>query len=263
MKFRDFSNIVFKFVSIFTIIFFWLNYYLRSFLKTLILSTLITLLVIGIFNFFGNKRTKKLNITKTDTKNIENITLQLLYNSNKNTKIYIQKLMNLNKKMQLLIDNTCYIVLPFFNSPKLSEKELSRSYKTCQNLNMKNAIILCNDSPSELVYFSNNIKNINIKIMDIKSLYFNFIKPQNYFPENIITFKETKKYKIKDVVFLLFKFENSKKFLKLGILTYFLSFFTLFRLYYLIFGSILIVFSIICKFSKKNHGFTTNQIFKQ
>lgn len=254
MKFRDFSDTIFKTIFIFAISFFWINYYIKNFIKTFFLSLLISFLLIIIIRFFENKKSTKLNTSKTDKKNIENIKLQLIFNSNKNNKIYFQKLLNLNNKMQLTIESKIYMIFPLLNSNILTEKDISKIYKTCLNLGIYNAVIICSERSLELTTFASNINNINIKIVDIQTLYFNFIKPQNFYPEKIITLKESSKYKLKELIKIFFKQENYKKFLKLGFLTYFLSFFTMFRIYYLISGTVLLIFSAICKFSKNNES---------
>ena len=260
MKFNDISNIIFKIFVIFSVSFFWINYYLRNFLSTFLISIAISLILTFIIKTIEKKKNNKSKLTKKDNENIKNLKNQFTFNSNKNNKVYLQKLLNLNKKMQLNLNGTNYLVLPFLSVFSIGEYEIAIAFKKSFSQSQNNIIIICNEITPDALKLAYSIKECEIKILTIETLYFNFIKPSNLFPKNVVTFSEKKKYKLKELFKFTFNKNNSKKFLKLGLFTYFLSIFTFYKLYYLIFGTILIAISLVCKLQKNNSNFK-NEIF--
>ena len=105
--------------------------------------------------------------------------------------------------------------------------------------------IICNDFESNLN--TKILKNLSIEFVAKKELYENYFLSQNLFPNcsNLNTENERRNFKI--IIKNFINPKKSKSYFLCGLVLIFSSLILPFKTYYLVFGSTLLILSIVCK----------------
>ena len=242
--FSKISNYFFIFSIVFILSFIWTNYYNHKIINSLILAILITFLSIIIYTPIKIKinKNQKLNINKQRIK--DNIKSQLLYGNLQYNVSYLLALFNINIIEK--INPTHYI------SEKnediifiLEDDQIDKHIKYCN----KEKIIIFTINNNLLFEYPNK----TIEIYNYLDIYTQITK-LNSLPVISVNTEKSRKYSAKDIFRIILNKHQAKQYFQMGILTLFLSLFTLFPIYYIVIGTILIILSVISKFNYKyNH----------
>ena len=252
MKVKILFNEVIKVLFIFFITFVWVNYYKKNFYQALPIAILISIMVYIFICALTKIINKKRNINAHDKKQIDALKTQLLLNSFSENNFYLNELFNIKNTLPILkLDNEKYLIVNFLKT-NININSLSEAIEKTKQNNLKNCLIICLSYENNIYNLSQCLSEFKIKFMDINDLYHKIIKPQNFFPKNYLI-KSHQKYKIKEIINIaLLNSKNTKKFLFYGFLTLLFSFFTFFKIYYIIIGTLLISFAAISKILGKN-----------
>ena len=93
--------------------------------------------------------------------------------------------------------------------------------------------------------------NQEIHIITKSTLYDKFFKKYNVFPESDHINKSITKFSFKEIIKSFFSPQKSKGYFFCGFVLIFSSIILPFHIYYLVFGSLLLIFSLICKILPK------------
>lgn len=244
---------IFVTISLFLLVFAWINFYMRSLWTSFILATIISIALINIIYFFINKKQTKINNIKVNNEKIDNMFLAFKLSSKEEKLNLLNKIYSVNfltkiKKGVLFYekDNKQHQIILATHFDKVDQR-------TLLNLLDENATnadcydVICVSSE----YINSNIyANKSINIINKEKLYKLFVET-GVFPNIDILTKNISKPKFKDILRKFFVPEKSKSYFFCGLILIFSSIILPYHYYYIVFGSVLLLFSIICKLLPK------------
>lgn len=146
--------------------------------------------------------------------------------------------------------NNCMIVNTKIN--KLNPLELIENVKKYLG-KFQTIRIIAFDFEEKTQIIAKNFDN-QIELVSAKKLYLSFFNNNIKIDEKININK--RKSSIKNIIKSFFNKNHSKNFFWCGLIFIFTSFIVPFKIYYLIFGVLFLIFSIICRFNKsKNNSY--------
>lgn len=241
---------IFVTVSIFLIIYLWINFFLRNLFLTFILSLVFSFACVFLLFYFFNKKHEKKIFNKNYLKDVEEKFLAFRLMS-KNEKLYfLSKILKKDHDTKTEKNYVRYIKHNFTikifvatHIEKISEYDLINLIEGVENVDVIQ--IVCND-------FSPNINtqilaNCKIEFITKRKLYDDFFLKYATFPncEKINTKLEKKK--LKEIMKNFFIPQKAKSYFWCGLVLFFSSIILPYHYYYLIFATILLLFSVICK----------------
>ena len=252
-KYRLISLIdkIFISASIFLLIFAWINFFILDLTITFILSLIFSFACVFLLFYFldkkQNKKTASKNFIQETNKHFLNFKISTL----KEKQNLLKTLLSFNNKVEEFEEFLTYnnnnnkFLVVFFTLHKLSENDF---FNILSKINTDYDVlqIICESCEN----FNKDILiNKSVEFIDKTTLYKDYFLKYNIFPEEKII-KTTSKIKFKDFIKNFFSYEKSKGFFISGLILIFSSIILPFHTYYIIFGSILLVFAIICKLHK-------------
>lgn len=251
-KLINFIDTIFISISLFLILFSVLNYFIKSVFYSSVISAIITFSFLFLFRLYKNYKKEKQALIPTNEE-VENffINFSLLKNSD-----YIEMLKKILPESSNFTPSKSHIEFLIKN-----EKCCLVIFKTLTTLNLLDAINLINKHKTKynkifIISFKfdrkinsvlGNYKGNNIKIISafetLKLLRKNDIKI-----DEKIKIKQ-QKISLKEIFKGFFSKKHSKSFFFGGIIFILTSFIIPFRTYYLIFGILFLIFSIISRFN--------------
>lgn len=263
-KFRFINIVDTFFISLATmlIIFVWLQFFIKNVLISLTLSILISLAIIYVTHRINQKKhTRYLN---TESRNTELLKFKLAIQTLPNTKLIslIKKLIpskyitkTVNGDIFAEKDGCTHILTTILND-KLSEQKLLETIKDKQSDHLT---IFCLSFNNEIISICKMFKNKHINLINLEQLY-------EIFTQNNISIDtsniDISKHKITLIEILknIVSRNKSKGYFISGIVLLFTSLIIPYKLYYVVFSSILFILSIICRVRPHNKSATKSII---
>ncbi len=241
--FSKISNYIFIFSLILIIGFIWINYYTHKMLYSLYIALSITsvciITTLPIIATINRKHHKSID-ERTQKDNIKN---QFIYGNLQYNISYLLALFNISTIKQIdachYVDSDDKDILFLLDK----DKPLDNHIKYCNN---RNIVIFTIDQNINYIYQNHDITIYNYDIIYKKIVEIN--SPPNITIDSL----KTHKYRYKDILCIALNKNNAKQYLHLGLLTLFLSLFTLFPIYYIIIGTFLLLLSVIARY---NHSY--------
>lgn len=242
-------------VAIFLIIYAWINFYIRDLWTTFILSLFFSFSIVFLLYFFLNKKKDKTMKTLAKEKDIEENFLAFRLSSISEKMKLINNLLKTKYLTILRKTSLCYIkdnkkILVIFASyiDNLTQNEMINLLDLHSKEDIDGFNIICNQQKGVLstdIYLNKTI------MITTKKKLFELCCEANIYPnKSIINFK-TNKLSIKHILQSMFEQKKSKAYFLYGLLLIFSSLILPFHAYYIVFGSMLLLFSIICKLLPK------------
>lgn len=236
--------------SIFLIVYAWINFFLHNLITTFVLSLIFTSAITFLLTFFVNK------------KKVKHETLAQ-YHKNVNDTFLAFRLLSLNQQLSLLnsiltkqfntrvIGNS--IVYKKGNSTHkiivATDKEMINNFDLINlvrgNKNIDLIEIICNEVSHDLN--RKILKNTTITLITKKNLYDDFFLKFSTYPDTTILNTKYERKNMKEILKHFFTPQKAKSYFFCGLILIFSSIILPYQKYYLIFGSTLLICSIICK----------------
>jgi len=240
------SNKIFTIFCVFIITFIWINIYIKSLKLSIFSSAIITISFCIIYfpiSFFTNKRK---NLKNTKLNNIEYLKEQLLFGNNSESIETICKAYNYTN-YKIISKNHIYDptsntdLFFYFDSLEINDEKIIQAIKERYTDNIK---LFC-------------INNVQLKTP--QNITLNIETPQQIFDKlsttslNLDHNISCKQHKISraEIFKSIFNSQKSKSYFSFGLLILFSSLFTIYNIYYIIFGTALILLSLYSKLNKK------------
>ena len=254
-KFRIVNLIdkIFLTISLFLLCFAWINFYLRSLWTSFILSTIISIALISVIYFFINRKQTKIKNIKVNNEKIDTTFLAFKLTSKEEklkllNKIYSKNFETKIKKGTLFYnkDNKTHQVILATHFEKLDQRTLVNLLD--ENISEVDCYdIICNKT--EFVNLNIFAKK-SVEIINKENLYKLFVE-NDIFPDIDMLAKNINKPKFKDILRQFFVPSKSKSYFLCGLILLLSSIILPYHYYYIIFGSVLLIFSVICKLIPK------------
>lgn len=246
---------VFISISVFLIVFAWINFYVRNLWATFWISLLFSFAILFLIYWFLSKKQEKTKINKKQTAEINKCFLAFRLSSKSEQINLLKKIIAKEHEVDKTIKNLIYQddfgkhkVIIATNIKKLNNDDLINIL----NENFDNSCdcydIFCNEWE---ILNTEILKNKKIFLIDSKKLYFDYFLKHNIFPKFDNLNLETKKLKFKEIAFNMFNQSKARTYFLCGLVLVFSSLILPHHYYYIIFGSMLLLFAIICKILPK------------
>ena len=234
-------------ICLFLVFFAWANFYIKNLFATLFFSLILTAgTCFAIFYFYKHKQTKSL-ISKQKIEDI-NKTFLAFCLSNKNEQFEILKqTFGIEKKVEdfYVCNKDFYFV--FNQNETLCENDFLNIIANARQHDFENLNIICNKT-SKLNLNILKGKIINIVCKEKLVELFNE-KHTNINADNLNL--EPEKFCWKDFLINFFNEKKAKSYFVCGLVLLFSSLILPYNFYYIIFGSMLMLFAVICKILPK------------
>lgn len=250
MYIRKYSRIidyVFITIGIIILTFCWVRFYTHNATLSIILAFILGVSIGYLVYHFNTMRLHKQNLSNTTLKRIQALDFQLSFAKPSFTLEYFAQLLptstfSSNQNHLTLSDGT--LLIPHYLSPV---NDLSIRNILSTHNNATSIIIVSQQFDKNTITLCNSIQNIHIKLLTTSQFLDKICNnPDFEIPKIIDTSKP--KLTFRQIMLGILDRKKSKTYLILGLLLLFYSFFIPLKIYYLIFGSILILLCIFSRF---------------
>lgn len=253
-KFRliNFIDRLFVSCAIFLIIYAWINFYIRNLWTTFILSIIFSSAIVFIIYYIINKKQEKKQRKKENTKEI-------------NLNFFAFQLSTIEKKLHLLktilslkydcslksggilytAENKRHFMLLALDENEINNNNISIILSKINTKDIDEIDIVCENFSTSLK--TNIFINIQINLIDKTKLYFDYFEKSNIYPDTKNIDNSIVKVSFVDLIKNLFVPQKSKSYFLCGLVLIFSSIILPYFIYYLIIGTILLIFSVLCK----------------
>lgn len=236
------SNYCLLLIVITILSFIWINYYVRN-LKISLVSSIIILITFCIIYFptisiFNSKNFKK----KERLKKITQLKNELIFGSALDNAKIISKYLNIElipTKNPNHYKHNNQDVFIAFEKNIITEEDIIKILKSRTS---NNITIYCIEKDYNI-----NIESINLNIITIDKIQ-SFIIKDNKFT-SMYQPKKSAKFTAKDYICIILNKNRSKSYFGFGLLLIISSLFTIYHIYYIIMGTILLILSIFSRFN--------------
>ena len=246
---------IFKFILIFLLNLIWCLYFINKPIVSILVSVFLTLLIIFISNKVNTKRNVKTKLSLAEKQKILNITNTFIYMSKEEILDFFYKLASTKhnaKKLDNFIlinnQNKNIALYPLFKNKSLSQDDLIEIYNNCKIVNIKKILILTNKIDSNCNDIIENL-SCEVVVLDNEQTYTLLLKEYEFYPEIKIKPKPTAKKTFKQVLHYALNKKRTKSYIISALFLLFSSLFVRFKLYYLLFASILLTLAIFSRFN--------------
>ena len=252
-----FFSTLFKYTIYISLFFLWINYYHRNIYFSFALSIIFSIIVDKIIQLFISKK-QKYTILKTEEKNkIKDFSIQFLCSTKFENINYFTTLFNnpntKKTKDYFIINNTTF--LPYYIKETLDEDDIYTIYRSF-NIKTNKLVVLCTKITDSAKLLSKNIANFDITILNENDVYTKFLKPLNATIPTTIIFKQ--KQKLKDFISMGLNKHNAKRYFFSGFIILLSSIFIRYKIYYIVFASLLFILAYISYFNTWYNKSTPN-----
>lgn len=253
-----FDTLLISTISCF-LIYIWINRRIKNANLSFFICILIyILLFFVIFKHIKNKY----NINKlklSDKKNADNYLLYLTYSTDENNIDFFNKLLKTNHiESNILKNENAYFFINLKSALSANDFHIANNFYQKTNKSIP-LIFICTTKTQEFDNLTSN-SPISYKIFSYYELYL-IMKQYGIFPTDLVikknNFSKLKMFKNKSIKSLTKN--NFFKFLLSGLSLILISIFIPYSYYYLIFGTVLLIFSIICLFNKNSKNLLNNK----
>ena len=242
---------IFLTCTIFLIVYAWVNFFVSNLITTFILSLIFSGSIMFVFYYFFNRtKTKKLSIANY-LKDVEDKFLAFSLLGAKERLELIYQIASKDYKCEQHKDKiVCFdqtkkiVIITHFNSERLTQFELNKLISGMFKYDEIKIICKEKNPTLNLKVF----KGTSIEIISKKELYDEWFLKHSIYPEAYFFNTEKMKINLKKTLRNFIVRSKSKSYLFCGFILLFSSIILPYHLYYLIFGSILIILSILCRF---------------
>lgn len=247
---------IFISVSIFLIIYAWLNFYIRDLWTTFILSLIFSSAIIFVLYYFLNKKQEKVKLNKKNTERMNKSFLAFRLSPRKEKLNLLYQIFSKESEVKLndgilsyMKDNKKHIVLIATHIDRINENELINLIDGIINLDFDVIDVICQDVNQNIN--SNIFIDKSILFLTKEKLYIDYFSKYSIFPNDSNINVNITKLKFKDILNNFFLPEKAKSYFFCGLILIFSSIILPYHIYYILFGSALLIFSIVCKLLPK------------
>ena len=247
---------IFVSVSIFLIIYAWLNFYIRNLFSTFILSLIFSSAIIFVLYYFLNKKQERVKLSKKSTDEMNKSFLSFRLTPKKEKLDLLYQIFSREYETKLdngilsyVKDEKKHIVLIATHIDRINENELINLVDEFANLDFDVIDIICQDVSQNIN--SNIFIDKKIVFLTKEKLYTDYFSKYSIFPDDSKIDTSITKLKFRDILKNFFLPEKARSYFFCGLILIFSSIILPYHIYYILFGSTLLIFAIVCKLLPK------------
>ena len=243
-------------ISIFLIIYAWINFYVRNLWTTFFLSLIFSAACVFVLYYFLNKKQEKVELGKknTDEMNKSFLVFRLTPRKQKMELLYNLLSKEFNTKLDngiltYIKDEKKHLVIVATHIERISENDLINLVDEFLDIDVDVIDIICNDVNPNIN--SKIFVDKKITFITKQKLYLDYFSKYQIFPDNSKIDTSITKLRFKDILNNMFIPQKAKSYFFGGLILIFSSIILPYHIYYIVFGSLLLIFSILCKILPK------------
>ena len=247
---------IFVSVSIFLIIYAWLNFYIRNLFSTFILSLIFSSAIIFVLYYFLNKKHERVKLSKKSTDEMNKSFLSFRLTPKKEKLDLLYQIFSREYETKLdngilsyVKDEKKHIVLIATHIDRINENELINLVDEFVKLDFDVIDIICQDVSQNIN--SNIFIDKKIVFLTKEKLYTDYFSKYSIFPDDSKIDTSITKLKFRDILKNFFLPEKARSYFFCGLILIFSSIILPYHIYYILFGSTLLIFAIVCKLLPK------------
>lgn len=247
---------IFVSTSIFLIIYAWLNFYIRNLFSTFILSLIFSSAIIFVLYYFLNKKQERVKLSKKSTDEMNKSFLSFRLTPKKEKLDLLYQIFSREYETKLdngilsyVKDDKKHIVLIATHIDRINENELINLVDEFVNLDFDVIDIICQDVSQNIN--SNIFIDKKIVFLTKEKLYTDYFSKYSIFPDDSKIDTSITKLKFRDILKNFFLPEKARSYFFCGLILIFSSIILPYHIYYILFGSTLLIFAIVCKLLPK------------
>ena len=257
--FNYFTTSVIRMFTIMSASFVWLNYYFRKFAHAFPIALIVSLTIEIILFVKWRKDTRQNNLNKSHNALIGNIKFALIHSTlstNINYYANILKSKYCSQKYKdcivAIVDNKKVCFVPTYHS-NVSLDNVTDSIAIADMHNADKLVILTTNYPSQITDYISSLGGMEIEVYDIEKTYSTFLMG-NTLPTCKV-YEKQNKVNVKKLFTVAFDKSKTKAYLASGLILMLSSLLVPFSLYYIISGSVLLIFALVCYTKKEQVSF--------
>ena len=243
-------------ISIFLIIYAWINFYVRNLWTTFFLSLIFSAACVFVLYYFLNKKQEKVELGKknTDEMNKSFLVFRLTPRKQKMELLYNLLSKEFNTKLDngiltYIKDEKKHLVIVATHIERISENDLINLVDEFLDIDVDVIDIICNDVNPNIN--SKIFVDKKITFITKQKLYLDYFSKYQIFPDNSKIDTSITKLRFKDILNNMFIPQKAKSYFFCGLILIFSSIILPYHIYYIVFGSLLLIFNILCKILPK------------
>ena len=241
---------LFRYGIYISLYFLWINYYYRNIFISFFLSIIISIITDKVIQIFVSKRNTYVSLKSTEKKLITDFSIHFLCSTKYENINYFSSLFhNPNTKKTkdyFIINDTTF--LPYYFKRELTEDDIYTIYRS-YNITTTTLVVLCSTISESAIAFSSSIENYRFVILDEKAVYAKFLKPLSATLPNTIKFKKREKLHFKEFLAIALNRHTAKGYFSSAFVILLSSLFIRYKIYYIVFATMLFVLSYISYFN--------------
>jgi len=240
-------------VCVFLTIFAWINFYTRNLWVSFILGIIFSFACLFLLYYFINRKNEKKVKTKKQIEkmNLCFLSFRLMNNSEQlQFLISILKLKDFEIKDGILLyekEGKTYAMISATNLNVFTENDFLNIVQATKNLKADFVYIISQKFDN---FNTKILKNIEYNLLSKEKLFKDFFEKENIFPDTSELNTNVIKPKFIDLLSNMFIPSKAKSYFVCGLVLIFSSIILPYHTYYVVFGSMLLLFAIICKLKK-------------
>jgi hypothetical protein len=249
-KFINIVDIIFISIATFLILFAWVQFFVKNLITSLMLSTLLTIAILTIFRWLKIKKYNNLQFDINRKQDLASFRLAVQTMPTNKLATLIKKLLpieylaKIEKGDIIFIKDNVKNIFTFHYSSELTETQLLNIIKT---KNTPKLTIFCTSYTGEVKLIANAFKNIQVELVDIEELFEIFNKNNIKIDTSHIDLNKPK-VTLKQIFKNSISRNKSKPYFISGLILLLTSLIIPYKIYYVIFSSILLILSLVCRF---------------
>lgn len=253
-KFVSIVDTFFITLAILLIIFAWVQFFVKNIFLSLVLSSIATLFIIFFMRYLKSKKQTKFLNNLSKTTEITKFKLALQTLSNAKITALIKRLIpqqyeskSIKNGLSFTKDKHRHIIIYNFDS-ELNEATLLKIVKSTKN---NHITICCITYSNDVKYILNAFKNKYINLIHAEQLYEIFMQNNIVIDTSNIDLSQHK-VTLPEVLKGIISRNKSKGYFLSGLIILFTSLIIPYKIYYVIFSTILFILSLVCRFKPVN-----------
>ena len=261
-KFVNIVDLVFITICTFILMFAWVQFFVKSLFLSLFVSVLLTFTLMIVVRVFKSRKYNAQQLILTNNTNLIKFKLAIQTMPTLKLAQIIKQLIpteynpKISKNTITFIKNGSTHNFALYYSSELNENNILEILKT---YNCNNIVIFCSGYNRQVKEISTSFNNISVELISLEQLYEIFNKNDVNIPTDNITLNQPKST-LKQILKRSVSREKSKGYFISGIILLISSILVPYKIYYLVFSSLLIILSLVCRI-KPNQKINTD-LFK-
>lgn len=253
------------------ICFVWARYFISNLSLALVYTAILTLAIELLIHIFLQKRERKFKLKKEEQNLAEKISANFIFSPEKALDFFFElgkinysttkhsKFVVLKRKVgaNQAESNEKTILFPKYSFSPLSSQDIVEILRKTAKIGARKIVVCSNKISDEAAATAKKIGDVKIILLDSNGVFLKLIKKNNFYPKNLKEISTKQKLGFKDFIALAFSRSRAKGYLISALILIFSSFIVKTNIYYVVFSSILLIFSFICLFlspRKLNYG---------